>query len=111
MRRVMCASVVALLCAPTFAAQVMWVPLDQARQAPSQSAAKAEEAPPATMAAAQNTPPAAAGASPAPTATPPTALQVTPDDQRLALTCVGSGTASKATGATVYGYGGWASIV
>jgi hypothetical protein len=93
-------------------AQTKWVPLNskEAKQAqgqvvetPKTSAASPIVAP---AAAAPINQPETAPASPAPqeqVATPP----VTDGSRPLALTCMGSGTANKATSAVGWGWGGW----
>ena len=95
---------------PQVSSVIKWVPLPQANAASAPQSTSSDK-------------PTAAPALPPPTARPmPTAPAAEQSPQwtprppanaqgPLQLTCVGAGTASKVSGAMVYGYGGWASIL
>ena len=96
--------------APQESAGVTWVPLQQYNSAQNQQTRSHSE--PSNAEASRMPSPAPTVPAPAAEQSPQLAAQPAATGQGpLQLTCVGAGTASKASGAMVYGYGGWASIL
>ena len=89
-------------------AQAEWVPLNskEAKQAQGRAAETPKAPAPSPIAVPPSAAPTTVTASPALQAQPTTA-PVTDGSRPLALTCMGSGTASKATSAVGWGWGGW----
>lgn len=113
MRLVIWATLLALIPAQAILAQVKWVPLKpypsstKSKQPSKPTAKEAPTAIPVTTA--QSNPPVV---ETAPSQAPASPI-VTPaaGQPPLHLTCIGGGVASKATGASVWGYGGSATII
>jgi hypothetical protein len=101
----------AVLAFATAAQDVKWVPLNQVNAPPPKVAPATAPAP---------TPPETASPAPAVTQAPSAAQATQPDaavpqaasgaQHPLALTCLGAGTANKATSAVAWGWGGWGMI-
>lgn len=102
----------ALAAAGMASAQTKWIPLNskEAKQAQGQVVETPKTPPPAPIAAPAPTAPVNAAEAPtvAPAPQPQAAAAPVADSSRpLALTCMGAGTANKATSAMAWGWGGW----
>jgi hypothetical protein len=104
MRLAFSASILMVICAPPVAAQVRWVPLNQANQGPKKkpAATTVVEAPPAQASMPAPAPPVQA-APPEAEQTSAAAVAPSVGNQPLQITCMGGGTANKPTSAFAWG--------
>lgn len=117
MRLAACASFLMVACAPAFAGQVKWVPLDQVGQESKQkpvatppvasSTLPVPDATPAPAPVAKNLMEAAPRSAPSVVAVAPTSASV---QQPLQITCFGAGVANKPTVATAYSSGSFSGL-